>query len=284
MVASRFIPSMRHMTPEYLALRPGMTSLEALDYVRKFGKGRETLNIVYVTDERGVLLADLRLSTLVMADPEAKVGDLFDRPLVSIPATASREEVVAAFEKYDRVASRSRTCRATLETAASSVARRTAGTPPDRAARSSASMRCPSCEGKMVPVALVEEPSEAERWLREAGLFTPLHPSARARGPPECRRLSRNPPWPSRRLQRCRNWLSEPDSPPSHSPRRHLPYSRADSCPIRRARRDARPNCPARGNRRSSRLEAKGQSDEGSIPVLTARTAPGWCSPSCPCW
>lgn len=94
----------RYMTPEYLAIRPDMTAAEALEYLRKYGRGVETLNILYVTDEKGVLLSDLRLGALVMADPNTRVADLYERQLVSIPATAPREEVVAAFEKYDRVA------------------------------------------------------------------------------------------------------------------------------------------------------------------------------------
>ena len=39
-----------------------------------------------------------------MADPDMKVVDIEDRPLISIPATAGREEVLEAFRKYDRVA------------------------------------------------------------------------------------------------------------------------------------------------------------------------------------
>jgi magnesium transporter len=94
----------RYMTPEYMAVRPQMSAAEALDYVRKHGKHRETLSIIYVTDQKGKLLDDIKLSTLVMSDPEAKVKDLNDGNVRSIPATADREEVVAAFEKYDRVA------------------------------------------------------------------------------------------------------------------------------------------------------------------------------------
>ncbi|MCS6912008.1 MAG: magnesium transporter [Myxococcales bacterium] len=94
----------RYMTPEYISIRPDMTAAEALDYIRQHGKGRETLNVVYVTDEKGKLLDDLKLSTLVLANPDTKVKDLNDGQLVSIPATADREEVVATFEKYDQVA------------------------------------------------------------------------------------------------------------------------------------------------------------------------------------
>lgn len=94
----------RFMTPEYLALSPQMTAAQALEYLRENGRGRETLNIVYVLNERGVLLKDLRLSTLVMASPKAPISELEDRALVSIPATMDKEEVVATFEKYDRAA------------------------------------------------------------------------------------------------------------------------------------------------------------------------------------
>ena len=94
----------RYMTPEYIAIRPTDTTAEALQYIRRNGKDRETLNVVYVTDNKGKLLDDLKLSTLVLADPQAKVEDLNDGQVVSIPATADRAEIVAAFEKYDRVA------------------------------------------------------------------------------------------------------------------------------------------------------------------------------------
>lgn len=94
----------RYMTPEYLALSPTMTAREALDSVRKNGRSRETLNVVYVLDEKRILLSDLRLSDLVMAEPEQMVRDIESRQLVSIQATAPKEEIVQTFEKYDRVA------------------------------------------------------------------------------------------------------------------------------------------------------------------------------------
>lgn len=94
----------RSMTPKYIAVRPTMTVAEALDHIRRHGADRETLNVVYVTDEKGRLIKDLRLSALVLADPTVSIADLDDRQPVSILATADQAEVVAAFEKYDRVA------------------------------------------------------------------------------------------------------------------------------------------------------------------------------------
>jgi magnesium transporter len=94
----------RYMTPEYMALKPSMSAQEGLEAVRKHGRGRETLNILYLVDDKRTLLAELRLADLVMADPHAQVGALPTRQLVSIPATAPKDEIISTFEKYDRVA------------------------------------------------------------------------------------------------------------------------------------------------------------------------------------
>lgn len=94
----------RSMTPEYLTVPGHLTAGEALQYVRQHGQGRETLAVLYVVDERGRLLDDVRLASLVLADPSTRVVDIHDRQLVSIPATANREEFISLFEKYDRVA------------------------------------------------------------------------------------------------------------------------------------------------------------------------------------
>jgi magnesium transporter len=94
----------RYMTPEFLTLPGNLTAAEALQYVRTHGQGRETLNILYITDEKGRLLDDVRLASLVLAKPDTRISDIHDRQLVSILATADREEVIGFFEKYDRVA------------------------------------------------------------------------------------------------------------------------------------------------------------------------------------
>lgn len=94
----------RYMTPDYVALPPDITAREALERIRTTGRGAETLAIIYIVNEKGRLLEDLRLGSLVMADPEMMIGDIEDRPPVYIEATAPAEEVIAEFERYDRVA------------------------------------------------------------------------------------------------------------------------------------------------------------------------------------
>ena len=94
----------RYMTPRYVTIQPEMTAGEALQHIRKTGPGKETVNVVYIVDQRGRLVEDIRLSSLVLADPSTKVVDIDDPPLVKMNATDDREEVLKAFEKYDRLA------------------------------------------------------------------------------------------------------------------------------------------------------------------------------------
>jgi magnesium transporter len=96
----------RFMTPKYVALRPEMTAREALLHVRSKGKGMETLNILYIVDEKGMLVEDVRLGSLVLAEEDSKVMDvaIAEGPHISVKATAPRDEVISTFQKYDRSA------------------------------------------------------------------------------------------------------------------------------------------------------------------------------------
>jgi magnesium transporter len=94
----------RHMTPNYAAIRPDMTAAEALDHIRRTGRDKETLSVVYIVDDHGRLVEDLRLGSLVLADPDTKVTDIPDPGLVALLDTTPTAEVLRTFKKYDRVA------------------------------------------------------------------------------------------------------------------------------------------------------------------------------------
>ncbi|HVT03910.1 MAG TPA: CBS domain-containing protein, partial [Thermoanaerobaculia bacterium] len=94
----------RYMTPDYVALSPEMTAEEALQKIRAAGKRAETLNVLYIIDKDGRLIEDVRLGSLVLADPKMRVTAIPDPGLVAIQASADRSEVLQLFEKYDRVA------------------------------------------------------------------------------------------------------------------------------------------------------------------------------------
>ena len=94
----------RMMTLDYVAVRPDWTVREALDYIRTHGYDRETLNMVYVTDEAGRLLDDIRVRRFLLSAPETKVSTLMDGNFATLAPNDDREKALQVFRKYDRVA------------------------------------------------------------------------------------------------------------------------------------------------------------------------------------
>ncbi|HEY8835083.1 MAG TPA: magnesium transporter [Chthoniobacterales bacterium] len=94
----------RLMTPDFIAVHDDWTVKEVLDHVREFGRDSETLNVIYVVDERGKLIDDLRMREFLLRPFEAKVSDFRDRAFVALKVNDSQEEALNAFRRYDRVA------------------------------------------------------------------------------------------------------------------------------------------------------------------------------------
>ncbi|HEX4630698.1 MAG TPA: magnesium transporter [Chthoniobacterales bacterium] len=94
----------RLMTPDFVAVHDDWTVKEVLDHVREFGRDSETLNVIYVVDDRGKLIDDLRMREFLLRPFEAKVSDFRDRTFVALKVNDTQEEALNAFRKYDRVA------------------------------------------------------------------------------------------------------------------------------------------------------------------------------------
>ncbi|WP_018231280.1 magnesium transporter [Thioalkalivibrio thiocyanodenitrificans] len=91
----------RLMTPEFIALRPDWTVGQALEHVREQHEVGETMNMVFVTGERGELLGSLRLRDLLLGHPGARVGDIAMTDVVSILTDADQEEAARIIRHYD---------------------------------------------------------------------------------------------------------------------------------------------------------------------------------------
>jgi magnesium transporter len=94
----------RLMTPDFIAVHDDWTVREVLDHVREFGHDSETLNVIYVVDDRGKLIDDLRMREFLLRPFEARVSDFRDRLFVALKVNDSQEEALNAFRRYDRVA------------------------------------------------------------------------------------------------------------------------------------------------------------------------------------
>ena len=92
------------MTPDLVAVDAAWTVKEVLDYVREHGQDSETLNVIYVVDERGKLIDDIRIREFLLKPLEMKVSDLMDENFIALNVTDSQEEAVNVFRKYDRTA------------------------------------------------------------------------------------------------------------------------------------------------------------------------------------
>lgn len=94
----------RMMTLDYVAVRPEWTVRQAMDYIREHGSDRETLNIVFVIDDQGHLLDDIRVRRLLLSPLERPIRDLLDGNYTMLEPTDDRERALTLFKKFDRVA------------------------------------------------------------------------------------------------------------------------------------------------------------------------------------
>lgn len=94
----------RLMTPEYVAIKPHYTVEQALKHIRKFGRDSETLNIVYIVDDRWNLIDDIRIREIILSEPTQLIQNLMDNRFVALNAYDDQEVAVKVLKEQDRVA------------------------------------------------------------------------------------------------------------------------------------------------------------------------------------
>lgn len=91
----------RLMTPHYIAVHPSWSVSQVLDHVREYGKDSETLTMVYVTNDDGRLIDDVRMRVFLLAPLEARVTDLMSNKFIALRAADSEEDAVSVFRESD---------------------------------------------------------------------------------------------------------------------------------------------------------------------------------------
>jgi magnesium transporter len=94
----------RLMTPDYIAVKPEWTIAETLDFVRENAEDSETLNVIYVINDRGILIDDIRIREIILSPMAKKISDLMDENYISLNVADDQEFAVEQFKKYDRIA------------------------------------------------------------------------------------------------------------------------------------------------------------------------------------
>uniref|UniRef100_A0A7V3PU99 Magnesium transporter MgtE n=1 Tax=candidate division WOR-3 bacterium TaxID=2052148 RepID=A0A7V3PU99_UNCW3 len=94
----------RLLTPDYVSIPANWTVRQALEHIRKNGVDAETINTVYVVDEKNHLIDDIPLRKLILASPEERIENLMDNQFISVEATVDQEEAARIMERYDLLA------------------------------------------------------------------------------------------------------------------------------------------------------------------------------------
>ena len=91
------------MTNEYVYLKPRLTVSQAFDVIRNTGIDKETIYTCYVISGEKQLEGVVTIRELLLADPNAKVGDIMNTNVIHAHTLDDREEVAKLFSKYDMI-------------------------------------------------------------------------------------------------------------------------------------------------------------------------------------
>ena len=91
------------MNTEYLALGVSATVNDAIEALRHFEGGIESVNTIYMVDSHGTLAGAVPLAKLVLATPDTPLLALTQEPLIACDAGCNEKQVAELFDKYNLV-------------------------------------------------------------------------------------------------------------------------------------------------------------------------------------
>src|SRR5882757_8692772 len=94
----------RLMTPDYIAVEKDWTIKEVIDHIREVGKDSETIDVIYVVDDKGVFIDDVRIREIILANPEKRIEDVIDNRYIALNVHDDQETASEAFKMNNRVA------------------------------------------------------------------------------------------------------------------------------------------------------------------------------------
>ena len=94
----------RLMTPHYIAVKQDWTVDQVFAYIRQYGQHSETINVIYVVDDNGVLIDDIRMHEFLFVDGATKVSNIMDHRFLTLKAYDQETEVISVFRKNNRFA------------------------------------------------------------------------------------------------------------------------------------------------------------------------------------
>jgi magnesium transporter len=94
----------RLMTPDYIAVQVDWTMQEVLEQIRKEGKHSETIDVIYVVNDRGEFVDDIRIREILLVDPSKIVEEIIDYRSITLNVNDAQEVANQIFKMNNRVA------------------------------------------------------------------------------------------------------------------------------------------------------------------------------------
>lgn len=94
----------RLMTPDYVYVYLHNTVSDVFVTIRKHAKGSETIDVIYVIDQYGQLIDDIRIRDVILASPEKRVDEIIDGRYVALNVNDDQEHASQVFKMNNRVA------------------------------------------------------------------------------------------------------------------------------------------------------------------------------------
>jgi len=94
----------RLMTPDYVTIKTSETCAEVLHYIRRRGRATETLNWLFVIDDKGVLIDDINIKDFLVVDPATHVSEIMDYQFIALNVNDPQKEAIKVFRNHSRFA------------------------------------------------------------------------------------------------------------------------------------------------------------------------------------
>ena len=94
----------RLMTPDYVYVYQHNTVQDTFETIRKHAKNSETIDVIYVINEQGELIDDIRIRDVILASPEKTMEEIVDGRIVSLNVQDDQEHASQVFKMNNRVA------------------------------------------------------------------------------------------------------------------------------------------------------------------------------------
>ena len=94
----------RLMNPDYVYVYEHNTVKQVIETIRRYGVNSETIDVIYVINDKGELMDDIRIRDIILSEPDVKVSELMDDRFISLNVNDDQEKAYEVFKMNNRVA------------------------------------------------------------------------------------------------------------------------------------------------------------------------------------